>query len=684
MRELLVVSGGNEAAIGLALAAWLLWTAAGSAVVGKTGRRNRLPHLMPLLESALALILPLTVTGIRDSRTVLQTVPGESLGPAAAMLVSFVALGPVCFVSGALFSAGSRLQGARAAEATTAVYILEALGSAAGGVAAGLALIGHATGLQIAWALAGLNLWAAFGLGFRSIAPWVAAIGLVAITWLPRSSLPPGRRLLTARESPYGSLAVVETGGIRSLYENGLALIHSPDPEAAEEAVHYALLEHPAPRSLLLIGGSGATIAQALRHPSLVSLDYVEIDPGILDLTRRYFPEQSQDSRVRVHVADGRRFVKTAKNAYDVIIVNLPDPQTAQLNRFFTLEFFREAARKMGDGGVFSFRLAGSENFISPARAEFLRSIAKTLRMAFADVVVIPGESVHFFAATRPGVLTRDPEQLLTRLRERRIETEYVREYYVPFRMAPEKMAALEAQIRPDAATRVNRDFTPVAYYFNVALWSSQFGQRYATFFRGMAGVPFWVLAAALGVVVCGAIQRTGAGNRAPAVLACVFAMGFTLMGLEIMLLLGFQAIHGYVYQQMAILIAAFMLGMASGAGLPDRNGLVTTQVFAASAPLTLFALLQFSPPAFLFPALAFVCGMLGGYQFRIASRIFFADKTGALGALYAIDLAGSCLGAILFSAWLIPVFGFFKTAILAAELNLAPLALAIRRRPGQ
>ncbi|MBZ5586679.1 MAG: hypothetical protein LAQ30_31730, partial [Acidobacteriia bacterium] len=313
---------------------------------------------MAALESALAFILPLTVTGIRASRAVLQSVPGESIGPAAAMLVCFVTLAPACFLSGALFAVGSRLraegaaglQPARAAEATTAAYILEALGSAAGGIAAGLALIGHATGLHIAWALAGLNLLAALSFASRSAAPWAAAAGLFALAWAPQTTLPPGFRLLAARESLYGSLTVIETGGIRSLYENGLPLVHSPDPEAAEESVHYALLEHPAPRSLLLIGGSGAALGQALRHPSLESLDYVEIDPAILDLTRRYFPERSQDPRVRIHIDDGRRFLKTADAAFDVIVVNLPDPQTAQLNRYFTLEFFREAARGMSAG----------------------------------------------------------------------------------------------------------------------------------------------------------------------------------------------------------------------------------------------------------------------------------------------------------------------------------------------
>jgi spermidine synthase len=103
-----------------------------------------------------------------------------------------------------------------------------------------------------------------------------------------------GQHLVATRNSVYGSLAVVGTEGSRTVYENGVVLFNVPDPPAAEEAVHYALLEHPSPRSLLLIGGGlNGSIEQALRQPTLQRVDYVELDPVILDLAREYFPNAS-------------------------------------------------------------------------------------------------------------------------------------------------------------------------------------------------------------------------------------------------------------------------------------------------------------------------------------------------------------------------------------------------------
>jgi predicted membrane-bound spermidine synthase len=85
------------------------------------------------------------------------------------------------------------------------------------------------------------------------------------------------------------------------------------------------------------------------------------------------------------------------------------------------------------------------------------------------------------------------------------------------------------------------------------------------------------------------------------------------------------------------------------------------------------------------FPALAALAGILGGYQFVIAAQIFIpdGDRPPGLGALYAIDLLGGCAGALVLSSYLIPVFGFWKTAWLCAAINVAA-ALPAARASGE
>ena len=736
MRELLVVFYGNELALGVMLANWLFWTALGSSLMGLGAKRARNPRkLLAGLETLAAFTLPVTLLAVRAGKAFFHSVPGEIFGPVPMFLTSFVALSAFCLISGGLFAAGSRLfaelTGATTAAATGAVYLLEAAGSGLGGLLAGLALVRWLTPFEIAALLGVLNLLAACVLlanaeeKNRLLAAAFPALSVVVV--LGSSALAPlslrvlwrSYHLVTTRNSLYGSLAVVETGASRSLFENGLIVMTVPDPAAAEEAVHWALLEHPAPRHLLLIGGGvNGCVVESLRHPSLTRVDYVELDPTIFDIAAQYFPDAwekiRRDPRVVVHATDGRRFLKSTTDSFDVIIVNLPDPYNAQLNRFYTEEFFREAAAKLRPGGIFSFQVTSSENYISTELADFLRCLHRTLRAVFPEVAAIPGETVHFFAASQSGTLVTDPQELVRRLQARRLRTQYVREYFLPFRMSPDRMLDLQLQIAPLPNTPVNHDFAPVAYYFDVALWNSRFYPASGRWIQALAGVRFGRVLGAAVLALAAMLpclwlwpadgKAKGAARARRTAGLAVATMGFTELGLEILLLLGFQALYGYVYHELTILVALFMVGVALGgwwalrsapsggrASQRDLRVLAGLQILLAAAPLLVFGLFiqlgrvssmggQRAASEILFPALALVAGLLGGFQFLLASRVYFADapeRGRSPGVLYALDLAGACAGALALSGLLIPVYGFLCTAALMAAVNLAPAVMA-------
>ena len=761
MRELIVVFNGNEISLGIMLATWLFWTAAGSSLSSRFALGgNNARRAVAALECLLGVSLLPTIWALRASRSFFQTVPGELVGPLPMLITSLTCLSLFCLVAGSLFVVATRMYEQECAVsariATSSAYLLEAAGSAFGGILASIVLLRFLESFQIATVVALLNLCLATVLLFRmnrkqlgavTVAAALLAVGLLAIVLLifvapsldrsAQARLWQGFRVLGSRDSIYGNLVVIETGNetgnetghretgnIRSIYDNGVILASAPDQNAAEEAVHYALLEHPAPRQLLMIGGGvNGSIAQALKHPTVERIDYVELDPALIGMARQFFPVQSapfvSDPRVHVHYADGRYFLrnylrrdlKTAGNTFDVIILNVPDPQTAQLNRFYTAEFFRSARDRLAPGGLLALQLRSSEDYISPDLAEFLRCIHHTLREVFPYVVAVPGETIHFFAATRPDVLTDNPQTLIARLQERNLKTQYVREYFIPFRMMPDRMEQVREQLRPLTSTPVNRDFEPIAYYFDVVLWSTQFKLGYSRWFRAAAHIAFAsvidvVLVITLFVAVLLAFVPARKRRARSAAACCMAATGFTLMALQIFLLLAFQSVYGYVYHQLTILIAMCMAGIAFGSWLgirrirssdsPPCRTMATTQLLLAlSGPALIFVvglLSKISGVAatwlaaqFVFPALAALCGILGGYQFPIATEIYLYDynddRSGRsrLGTLYAIDLLGGCAGALLLSAYLIPVFGFWKTAWLSAALNLAPALLAAR-----
>ena len=738
MRELIQVFNGNEIALGILLATWLLWTAVGSALTSGAGLGRNRPRLaVAALECVLAASFPATIWALRDAKAFFQTVPGELVGLAPMLLTSLVCLSVFCAASGALFVAAARMAEAEcwlsARAAASSAYLLEAAGSALGGILASVVLVRFCVAFQIAAIMGLLNLCVAAALALRLRRVQVAALACAAalaaiplLQWVAprwdaaaRSRLWRGFNVVGARESIYGNLTVTETGAsetgtIRSLYENGSILANAPDPAAAEEAIDYALLEHAAPTRVLLIGGGvNGSVAEALKHPTIASLDYVELDPALIAMARQFFPAQTavfdSDPRVHLHLVDGRRFLAGTVEKFDVIIVDVPDPQTAQLNRFYTVEFFRLARAHLLPQGLLAIELRSAEETISPDLAEFLRSIRRTLSDVFPYQAAIPGEMIHFFGAMQPDVLTRDPQVLVARLRERRLATQYVSQYFIPYRMMPDRMEQVETELTPVASTPVNRDFAPIAYEFDVVLWGAQFRSGYAARFRAAEHVRFGQVAGALAIVLLIGMgllaflpgrerrQKASAG-------ACVAATGFTLMALQIFLLLGFQAVYGYVYAELAILIGLFMAGIALGswlairsnnssdAGAEHRWRLTEAQLLlalAAPALLIVVSLIgSFASTAatwiaaqVIFPALAALAGMLGGYQFVVAAGIFLRGRgeRSGLGVLYAIDLLGGCVGALALSTFLIPVFGFWRTAWLAVAINAAAVLLAAR-----
>ena len=719
LRELLCLFEGNEFFIGLMLAVWLLATAAGSGILGRLlSGTTRQRQIVAALQVVSGLSLPIAIVLIRSSRILLPTIPGETLGPPRMLLTSLLALGICAPISGMLFAAASRWwvqeTGALVASATSSAYMLETLGSAAGGLLASIALLPWFSSLQIALLLAAAQLLLAMWIVFPSSRAWRLSLALglcAALAWpyvslLDTKSLAlqwPGLRLIEAANSKYGALAVVEADGSRSLAQSGVILFTAGDAEAAEEAVHFALLQHPAPRTVLLIGGGvNGSAMQVMQHPSLERLDYVELDPRILELAERRFPSEwagvRRDPRIRVHPLDGRAFLRTRSRKFDVIILNLPEPRTAQWNRFYTREFFDDAAAALNPGGVLGFQLRAAENYLNPQRAAFFQCIQQTLRQSFAEVKVIPGDILYFLASDQPGRLQTDADVLEQRVSERRLRTAYVRDYFLSFRLTAERQADMSRLIAPSPATPVNRDFAPVAYYLDSSAWSTHFGRSYSRLFDVLSQVGFrsMILVLALSAVIgAGVLALLSSSRRARVGSSlCTGAMGMTMLVLELFLLLGFQALYGYVFHQLAVIIAGFMLGMALGTWLAQRRAIagpgptlrrmLLLQLAAAIAPLLLWALLsafgRIREPRLAalaaqggFPLLAMLCGVIGGLQFPLASRVFFgSSETRSAGMLYAFDLLGSCLGALAAALFLFPLFGLARTAMLLGAADLA------------
>lgn len=365
-RELLAVFYGNELCLGILLCVWLLWVGLGSKLGNAVSvSRNSILKNPSFWYFLLAVFSISTIIGIRYSRIVLNVLPGEIIGFVPMLVFTFFVLCPLCLILGILFVLNSTVWrfDSRPSFLVTKVYLWESLGAGLGGLLGSLVLIPHMSNFSIqGWLFMVLLLFSGLLLtGFskrgRGIL-WLLAILAVLIFkagkldgYLEKESLGKlwrGQAVVKSVDSIYGNLVVLKNQEQISLYENGLLFFSYPDEFSSEEAVLYAMAEHPNPRKLLMLGGGvGGALSQALKYKKL-AIDYVELDPKIIELGKEFLPksevEALEDRRVRIIHQDGRLFAREkseeGKEQYDLIILNLPDPYNAQLNRFYTREFF--------------------------------------------------------------------------------------------------------------------------------------------------------------------------------------------------------------------------------------------------------------------------------------------------------------------------------------------------------
>ena len=760
MRELLCAFAGNEMVLGIALGLWLLLTGLGTSL-GRTADKLRNPLAVLFTTQIFIAVIPLAqVFAVRALRNVVF-VRGAEVGVTGTVLSAAVLLLPFCIVAGYTLTlacsilarianadafgvppvsgmeqgkpdAELEIKGRRdacatltgnAASAAGRVYVADSMGSVAGGALFSFVLVRFLDHIALLAVPALLNLAAAAWLGrsrrresaLTSIEPKVRGLtsaatplrweifililvaGISAFVWLVNSdalstSLQfPGQNVLFRANSPYGRLVVTESGGETNFIENGIAVVSTPNVEQVEEAAHYAMAQRPDARRVLLVSGGVAGVAKETLKYNVAGVDCVELDPLVIETGRRFLPEHFADPRIRVIATDARQFVRQTTNHYDVVILALPDPSTAQLNRFFTVEFFSGVKRVLADGGVLSFALGRYENYVSPELARLLASAHRSLKQSFANILVLPGGRVFFLASDGP--LHGD---IAARIAAQGVPTKLVNRHYLDAMLTADRMADIQRAVSQPAA--LNRDFSPMLYFYHLRHWMSQFT------------LSFGVLQAALLLLLLVYLIRL----RGPALV--LFASGFAGSALEVVLLLAFQVLCGSVYHQVGVIVTVFMAGLVGGALMANRPSVRLFGGASSASPINLgprvtrpsetgalcprqaqclrylaFALAGYAIllPLMLpllnrmggtaasllaikaiFTSLTLILAVLVGMQFPLANRLQFDGTATGVSRLYTADFVGASLGALLASTLLIPLVGVTGVCLLTAALN--------------
>jgi spermidine synthase len=668
IREFLAQFQGNEFIIALILFNWLVLGGIGTILARWVTRDLRAATVSRLgwLSLILAGMPAVQILAIRFLRDVFF-IHGSSVGFYPTLSYSFLIIAPYCLMIGfvlpfSLFVIREEkpdYPGAR-------IYIIDNLGDVSGGALFSFALVFLVTPLKAVF-LANLPLLVtAFLLLSRNfsrsrIAIWLGTgmtfIILIAVIFLePASLLQPSGRLVYYKESRYGRIEVQKDQEQFTLFVGGVPMFGTQNLSMAEETIHYPLSQLPRVQNILLISAEGGMMTELEKYRP-ASIDYVELDPKVAEVEFRFKMIKKIPGLKVIH-QDGRAYLADSNKIYDAIIVNLSEPDTYQINRFFTDRFFDLARRHLAPHGVLSFAMKGFENYLAEPQRQKLSSLYNTVNDYFRHVLLLPGQKIFFLCSSQP--LNTDIPALLAR---KNIPTRYIKGYYYG-NLTHERIERLNALIDP--LTPKNRDDYPQLMRLMFQQWFAKFSTSPTAFI------------AILAVVCMVYLIRISAEEFV------LFSTGFTVMGSELLVIFAFQIFFGYIYFQIGIIVTVFLAGLLPGAWFGQRFRYRSKQTLALADGLLILlmgvlivALRQgsYRLPVSFFLFYGFVVSLICGFQFPVALYLRGGDAP-AVTQTFSADLIGAAFGTLITSVVLIPYFGIIWAA--AGLIGLKMLSLII------
>ncbi len=709
----LVAFGGNELVVALLFGFWLVAVGCGALAGGAAVRWFR--SLAPFFLAVLFLLFALSIYSeyfvARGLRAVVGLPAGEC--PALWQVAAGIALitVPVSFLVGLLFPLLAEARFALG-RGSGEVYALEAAGSLAAAAAGTYYFLARGRDdLLVFWAVVLLVMAAALFFHFQNKVGAKAAklAWLLFVVWFFAGGYSleqlkvwgndlrwyglEGFTLLKERETPYGNAALLSRKKQYQLFLDGQFVFSFPDHVEEETRAHVAASQALSFEKVVLFGGRPGLVRELCKYKP-TRLHVVQLDQALREFVEAYMEEATRNAferqEVLVHTADPRTFLRSQDDgSCTLVLLELPEPSSAGLNRFYTVEFFREVKRVLAASGVFSFSIEAGLHLKDDA-ARYAGKFLAALQKEFPHIVMSAGSGIRFFAAAGSDVVTADPGVLMKRFEARGIETDHFKRFYFVATDAfdEEKVAFTKKRVSEAAGSvRPDHDAMPKLFIHHLIMSARKAGSPLASGLRAMLSLSLWqVLPWALlpGVLVFLLRKR----NTVPLVLT-VGSTGLWGMSLQVLVLFMFQTQVGVLYYKIGMLTGSFMFGLSMGAfrGCRVRRYRRTFLLLEALAVLVagltigvsfLLPVLAGMPVELVFYLWAACIGFITGSEFSVANIVITArnrtvDHTGIIASLTdGADHLGASLGALTAGLLLLPALGLYGSILFLAFLKTA------------
>jgi spermidine synthase len=198
-------------------------------------------------------------------------------------------------------------------------------------------------------------------------------------------------KVFASQKTAYQEMSVVESGRYgKALVLDGKWQSCTGDEFLYHEPlVHPACVNHKAPKTILILGGGeGATVREALKWNSVEKVVMVDIDGEVVEACKQHLPEMHQgafdDPRTELVIGDALDYLDNSSNEWDIIISDLSDPiEEGPSFKLFTKEYFEKCRRALRPNGFFVIQ-AGN---VSPVELTMHARLNNTVKSVFNHAV---------------------------------------------------------------------------------------------------------------------------------------------------------------------------------------------------------------------------------------------------------------------------------------------------------
>ena len=667
IREMMNISGGYELITGMFLGSWLIGSAIGATMAGKSQlidvkKINLIFSFSPVISLLLMFFL---------SKLFLNT--GETPSFLVSMIYTFLVLIPFCLVSGFTFVKLISIAGSVNDYIPGKSFSIETAGGIASGILISLLTSGLLNTYKLLLLIILLSVaYVLLTFCFRNYKEKIftkiiisfLSIGIIIINpdIFFRQILLSGIKVTGSKDTPYGNITQGIYKGEQSVYYNQRLLAYSDDAIQREEDIHYAMLQSDSPEKVILVSGNLRSHLPEISKYPVSKIIYIERDPALTSSeisTADTFP-----GKLIIANQDAFKYIRSSGDLVDVIILLVPPPSTLLLNRYYTTEFFNAVKKRLTAGGIFMCSPGPGDDYFNKESLNLYSSIYNSLAGVFKNVKPVIGNKLYFVASDKELSVS------FCKLAEmRNIKNIYVSSDFLADDLITKK--SNEVNLLMDHSIKKNRSAYPIAcFHFQSYNFSKNMSEK----------IPAIVIMTLVFAVPVFSIKRRN---------LVMYFSASALAGFEIIILLTLQLIIGNMYQLTGLVIAGLMTGMAIGAGMKSSilNSLsfriksIILIIFYTGIGLIynfILALKSGLPAAGIIILSAFLPALLTGHLFR---ELTLKPAGPAISsAIYSADLAGSAFGFILMSGIAIPALGIKISIFLLSSLIFAGILFGTNR----